>query len=194
VAKASGWSRTSRKSSTASLKSRATRSTRSSSQGPQHPCAVEYRLQTCHLQDSLSALLVSRWRITSGPRDTKQELSWNVRFRPRLCKNSNQAVVGLSAQDGIGLGRSSRLAWPLWAQSDFWPKKHLIWPSSCSKNWPLGHHCLHHGRRAEERYQALEVVGEYMQTHLGLHPLQPLSQEVSRSHPCLDGSKWMFDS
>lgn len=52
---------------------------------------------------------------------------------------------------------------------------------------------FHHIRNAEDRYQSLEVVGEHMQAHLGLHVLQPFGQEMRRAHPGLDGSIRMLN-
>jgi len=37
---------------------------------------------------------------------------------------------------------------------------------------------LHHVRNAEDSDQSLEVIGEDMQAHLGLHALQAFTQEM----------------
>ena len=52
---------------------------------------------------------------------------------------------------------------------------------------------LHHIRNAEDSDQSLEVVGEDMQAHLGLHALQSLGQEMRRAHPGFDGAVWMLN-
>jgi hypothetical protein len=45
---------------------------------------------------------------------------------------------------------------------------------------------------AQDLHHALEVVGEYMQTHLGAHSPQRLTQKVCGPHPRLDGAERML--
>ena len=55
-------------------------------------------------------------------------------------------------------------------------------------------HRLHQRSDAHDLYHAFEVVGQYMETHLGTDARQPLSQEMGRAHPGFERTEGMFDS
>ena len=58
----------------------------------------------------------------------------------------------------------------------------------------LGPHRLHQRSDAYDLHHAFEVVGQYMETHLGTDARQPLGQEVGRAHPGFEGAEGMFHS
>ncbi len=57
-----------------------------------------------------------------------------------------------------------------------------------------GPHRRHQGADAQYFHDPLEVVGEYVQAHLGADTFECLGQEMHGSHPELDGSKWVLRS
>ena len=54
-------------------------------------------------------------------------------------------------------------------------------------------HRLHQRSDAHDLHDAFEVVGQYMQAHLGTDARQPLGQEMGRAHPGFERAEGMFD-
>jgi hypothetical protein len=61
----------------------------------------------------------------------------------------------------------------------------------CWIKGPSGPHRFHQGAGAQYRHHPLQVVSQYVQTHLSADPIQGLRQKVRRAHPGLDRPKRM---
>ena len=54
-------------------------------------------------------------------------------------------------------------------------------------------HRLHQRYDSHDLHDTFEVVGQYMETHLGTDARQPLGQEMGRAHPGFERAEGVFD-